>query len=371
MRKLKVLLGIESTIGGAFTHVRLLAEGLPKDQFEVTVVASGLRGLDFKPAAAALRAAGVEVIHIPMQRALRPFQDYRAFSQILTLLRASEFDIVHSHSSKAGALFRLAARRAAVPSILHTPHTFHFQGKSGLARSFFLMLERRLGKLSHGMVFVSQEEKNLALAKGICGPEAAHFIPNGIDPELYQAAEPPRQGPEVVIGGVGRLAKQKNWARFLDVAALVAARFDQVEFRLFVPGAEAEMADLVRKRGLEGAVECLPYQADLAEAYRKMDIFFNSSDWEGLPYTIMEAMASGLPVVASDVAGNRELVLPENTGFLFDSVSEGAENMARLVENVELRRSMGKNGLERIRSNYLLSDFIFQHVELYRVFTKT
>lgn len=260
-----------------------------------------------------------------LTRPVDPWRDARALAWLIRRFRADRPDVVHTHSSKAGVLGRLAALVAGVPCV----HTVHGWGPinagPGPGRVASIGLERALARLSAALVVVGQGDLEFGLAHRIGHPGQYHLIRSGI--ELGASGTGPATGEErlalrhqlgldgrFVVGMVGRMAAQK------DQLCLIEA-FD----RLGLAGATLVLVgDGPRRPALEEAarsrasadVRFLGARPDGARLVTAFDVAVNASHWEGLPRTVVEAAAAGVPVVASDVGGTAELVEPERTGWL-------------------------------------------------------
>ena len=154
---------IEATAGGTRTHILQLIYGLTARNFRVTLVASVERDGRFRRDIAQLRAAGVRVIDAPMMRRIAPWRDAAALFRLRTILRSLDADIVHTHASKAGMLGRLAARLSGCRVVIHTPHVYYFQGKRGMLRRFFRMVERMALPLAGRTVLLCETQRKLAI----------------------------------------------------------------------------------------------------------------------------------------------------------------------------------------------------------------
>jgi glycosyltransferase involved in cell wall biosynthesis len=379
-RPLRVAQVIEATTGGAGKHVRELLAAMPRPEFAPTLIYSLGRDPTFADDVARLQAAGVEAHPVAMRRGVSPMSDQRAMRRIEHLLHKGEFDIVHAHSSKAGMLARVAARRAGVPVVMYTPHAFPFLMKTGpLAHRLYITLERWAARRTDLIIAVSPSERQAALDAGICPPERIVTIENGVNPDR---ALPDRQAlrcslgidsADLVVGTVGRASAQKGWDTLLAAAPAVVARLPQARFVL-AGGGELlpRFAREVARRGLADHVLLLGPRADGADLVAAFDVFALPSLWEGCPYALLEAMAAECPVVASSCVGSRDLVVSEATGLLVPPEDPRALTAAlvRLLRDAPLRRRMGEAGRERVRRQYQLSEKIALLLDTYRRFAR-
>ncbi|MGH7896655.1 MAG: glycosyltransferase, partial [Candidatus Binatia bacterium] len=174
---------LEASIGGARTHLRQLVENLDRRRFAPAVACAARRDPYFQLDLSRFRARGVPVHDVPMRREIHPLADPIALVRLCRLIRRGRFGIVHTHSSKAGALGRVAAKLCSRAKIVHTPHTFAFTHDADFGpsrRSLFLLLERGLGRLTDRLIAVSSEEQALALRHRIAPPSRIALQFNGV-----------------------------------------------------------------------------------------------------------------------------------------------------------------------------------------------
>jgi glycosyltransferase involved in cell wall biosynthesis len=279
---------------------------------------------------------------------------------MVRLIRSGRYDIVHTHSSKAGILGRWAAYLAGAPVIVHTVHGWgHHDRQHPLVRRLYIVLEQLTQRITARLIVVSPRNIQKGLADGIAAPEKYVTIRSGIDVGRFrQPSRPrdvirdelgvPRGAP--VVGTVTRLSPQKAPLDFISGAAQVAARRGDVHFVLvgdgpLRPAVEARLAEL----GLAERVHLTGLRRDIPDLMHSFDVFALTSLWEGLPRVLPQAMVTGLPVVATAVDGNAEVVADGVNGYLTPPGDPGAMATAllELLENPALSRSMGDAGRAR------------------------
>ncbi|HSB38404.1 MAG TPA: glycosyltransferase family 4 protein [Gaiellaceae bacterium] len=348
-----------SELGGAQTAVSLLLPGLVK-QFEVTLAARG-----GGPLRAGAEAAGVPFVELRhVRRSINPWRDALALAELVRLCRRVRPDIVHAHSSKMGVLGRLAARLARVPVRVFTAHGWSFVAYTGLAGRLYLLVERLMRPLTSAVVCVSEASRAQGLVARACNPARTVVIHNAVDVRSF-GSRAEANGPVRVVS-VGRFAYPKDFSTLLEAlerigsdcrAALVGEG----------PGLQEVTSGIVA-RGLSGRVELLGARGDVAGVLAASDIFVLSSRSEGLPVSILEAMAAGLPVVATDVGGVTEAVVDGETGLVVPPADPEALAAAleRLVVDGGLRRRLGAAGRARALRLFDVQRFRAAHLELYR-----
>ena len=350
-RTVKVMRVIDRlNVGGPAIHAVLTTRGLAREQFRTVLVTGSI-----EPGEADMSYLlvhyGVERELIPsLGRELRPLRDLSTAWQLYRLMRRERPDIVHTHKAKAGAIGRVCALAAGVPVRVHTYHGHIFHGYFGHWKTrAFIAIERllagtttRLIALSQGLVHELAERYRIA--------PADHFsiVPLGFDFSALTDLEPHRgalrarlgvapDGP--LVGIVGRMVPVKDHATFVAAAALLAARRPEVSFVL-VGGGELEAAvrSELERHGLAGRAHMLGWTEDLAPIYANLDAVALSSINEGTPVTLIEAMAAGIPVVATAVGGVPdllrggelgELVPPRDPAALADGIERALSPSAR------------------------------------------
>jgi O-antigen/teichoic acid export membrane protein/glycosyltransferase involved in cell wall biosynthesis len=293
---------------------------------------------------AGLRREGIPMHTVWLPRGLNPIRLVVSLVQLTAYLVRERVDVVHTHCSVPGVVGRLAARLAGVPVVMHGFH-FH-EPRSRLARRLSLAVERFCGRLTDVLLTQNREELGLAHAHRIGPADARYWIGNGIDVRRFTPVRRPERD-EVTITCVARLETVKNHDLLLDAAAVLRRRGVRFRLRLVGDGPRhAALADRARALGLEDVVEFLGRRADVERLLATSDIATLVSVREGIPRAVLEAMASGLPVVATDVPGTREAVGHRETGLLVP-LGDGealADALAFLAARPNARHWMGRRG---------------------------
>jgi glycosyltransferase involved in cell wall biosynthesis len=298
----------------------------------------------------ATRAAGAEIHHIDMRR--RPVSRHNAAAvvELRRLIRRLRPDVVHGHSSVGGALARIAATGTGAWRV-YTPN--------GLRPSRPLLLaERALGRLTDTLIAVSAGERDTAVAAHLAPPDAIEVVLNGIDLEV----PPPHSldlrahlglAPDArLVVNISRLVPQKAPEQLVRVAA---ATRDDVHFVLIGAGPLApSVADEVRATGTEARFHALGLVPDAARLLPQADAFVLTSRFEGLPYTPLEAMRAGVPVILTDVVGNRDLVEPDTSGILVpvDDPPAMAAAIDKVLGDAETRTRLAEGGRRQLARDH-------------------
>jgi len=294
----------------------------------------------------ARRLAAVPVTFVPrLVRPIRPVRDAAAVLRIAAIFRRDRPDIVHTHSSKAGVLGRLAARLAGVPVVVHSIHGFGFHdGQPAPLRAALVAVERCMAGLTTHFIAVSRATLETGVALGIVPRRRASLIRSGVRIAAFEAAGRDRgrreggglrgeiglEADAPLVGMVACLKPQKSPLDFVEVAARVAAR---VPAARFVIAGDGELREAVERRaaalGLAGRLRLLGWRRDMPRVMAALDVLVLTSLWEGLPRVLPEAIAAGVPIVATRVDGSADILVDGVTGLT--CAPRDVEGLARRV----------------------------------------
>jgi glycosyltransferase involved in cell wall biosynthesis len=306
------------------------------------------------------RAEGFRIEAMPMARSMNPLAQWRAYTAVRDFLKRERCDLVHAHMPISGLIGRAAARAAGVPRIAYTCHGFLFnQPGPWWRRALALQLERAAGRITHVYLTVSAEEAEDAHRLGI-HPNATAIL-NGRDPAQFHPDADARRSlraelgadpDDCVIIAVSRLVRHKGYPELLRAmeATPENARLWVVGERLASDHGEDMEPHFARAAAALGLrLQRLGYRHDVARLLAAADVFCLPSHFEGLPMSVIEAMLTGLPVVATDIRGPREQVVAGETGLLVPpaSIAPLAEALSQLASDPQLRARLGEAGRAR------------------------
>jgi len=318
MKKIKILRIIARlNIGGPAIHTILLTEGLNKDKFDSLLVYGSIDRCEGDMYYYA-GEKNIRTYYIPeLRRKINPIYDLIAFIKIYNLIRTEKPQIIHTHTAKAGALGRLAGivynclEPKRKVKLLHTFHGHIFEGYFNKFKTkIFILIERFLTFFTIKIITVSESVKKELIALNICPGEKIEVIPLGFELEFFLKISP-RDDAVLSIGIVGRLAPIKNHRLFLEAAAKVISDNPKIQLRFKIIGdgeLRKDLEEYARKLNINKQVEFLGWQKDLVNVYAGLDIVALTSMNEGTPVSLIEAMASGRAVVATDVGGVKDLL---------------------------------------------------------------
>jgi glycosyltransferase involved in cell wall biosynthesis len=371
--KTKILFGLEAAGGGALKHLMLLVEHLNKEKYEITVCISNKRG-NIDNEISFLSQQGARIMILPMERAISPIDDTIALFKISRELFGRQYNIVHAHSSKAGVLFRIAAFFCRVHKVFYTPHCFYFQGKDGVKRMFFALIEEILSFITTGLI-VSESELRVALASRLRISKKFNNINNAIDfgisthdDEVHALRDKLNiESFRFVVAAIGRIVPQKDLQTYIYAAEQVILKHPDAVFLIVGEGDQYNVLQtLVNNLGIDHNFRFTGHLTHIDYLYPLIDLVVNTSLWEGLPYTFLEAYKYRRPIIATDI-GNEKYIINEETGFICktgDYLSI-AERIMELIDNRALIAEMGERGKKHFIDNYSLELFIKEHEKLY------
>lgn len=356
-RRGKLLLVTRDVDGGLGQHFVDLAEGMAARGWEVHCVrAEGAEGHVTKHSARLDALPGVTVHAIPLARAISPgdVRSYVAFRRIVT--RHGPFDVAHGHGAKAGVLVRLPCR--GLKARVYTPHGFITVDPAidGRKKAIYAAIEGLFARFfTDALVAVSTQERDEALRLG-AAKTRCHTVPNGLRPPGFLSREQARREiglrPEHRVAlFVGRFCAQKAPERFVGLVAALAPRHPDLR-GVLIGGGDAKGALVEMAAALGIPDRLLFFETAKAAAYmRAADLLVVPSRYEGFAYTMIEALAAGLPIVSYDVGGADDLLLDARTGYVVPQGDDGALALGagEILGDPDLRRQMAKAAQERFQ----------------------
>ncbi len=357
-------------MGGSAQNTLMSCDGLP-NRYETVLAFGPTQESHMTPAErdmvdVGLRAAGrhgVWVVRLKrLNRRIHPIHDAKAIVEILELLRRTKPHIIHTHTSKAGLLGRVAALIAGIPIVVHTPHGHVFYGHfSRLISKVFLYIERILDRFTDITVALTQGEWDDYVSMRVSPPHKMVKIHSGVEIDRFAATKANASAiraslgidsSTAIIGTIGWLLPIKGPDILLRAMMDVWRAHPKAHLVLVGKGEMAsELKRMVRERGKESCVHFLGWRDDIWNIFPALDIFVLPSRNEGMGRVIVEAMAAGKPVIASNVGGIPDLIEHGVNGYLFPSEDSGAlaKTIIKLLEDKELAAQMGAAGKRKSR----------------------
>lgn len=329
----------------------------------------------------------VKAISLPSRYA--PMNDLKALIQLVRHFRQQRYDIVHTHTVKAGLLGRIAARLAGTPIVIHTIHGFHYwDDMSNVENHLFVWLEWFAARFCDLLLSQNREDIEFAVRERICSPEKIRFLGNGIDITRFRpdavsqdvvAATRRELGvspDETLVGMIGRLVRLKGYFEYMEAAKLLHERGERIKF-LAIGAAQDKAstvspAELIAQYGLQDSMQFLGTRDDIPELMAAMDVVVLASYAEGIPRVLLEAAAMGKPAVGTDVRGTREVIVDGETGYLVPSRNAAAlaDAISRLAADPARMREMGQAARRRAETHFDERDYFWRTDQEYRRLTK-
>lgn len=369
---LRVAVVVEACGGGSARHVAELSEGLLQRGCDVHLLYSPVRAdACFTDAIKTLK--GLHLLEVPMRREPHP-SDVGYLLKIRRYIRRNGvFDIVHAHSSKAGALARVAALGTGAASV-YTPHAIRTMDPTlhPALHQFYRLIEVALARsTTDAIIAVSEAERQHIIALGVAA-EKIHVIPNGI-PAMPDVDRPKLRSSlglspqDVCLGFIGRLVPQKAPERFVTAIARLAQRLPQVRGIVVGSGPlEPAVHALADQLGVSNRIIWVTNRSG-PQVLPAFDTLVLPSLYEGMPYVLLEALAAGVPVVSTDVGGVAEAISSGETGFIVpqDNIEALIAKIGLLIEDEALRRQMAQTSLRK-SGEMSVDRMVDQTVQLYR-----
>lgn len=339
---MKVVHIIEALGGGVYTYFEDLTHHFEKEAIRhkvPTFILYSDNRKEIDPQKVAQLFATIPNKKVEMKREIHPISDGKAIQTLIRELQAIKPDVVHLHSSKAGVLGRIACCFVSPkPLVFNTPHGYAFQRTdiSPYAKKMYWCIEKYFQKIFGGIT-IACGDSEFELAKQL---GKAEMIRNGIDISTIQNHLQPVSNAKLTIGIAGRITAARNPKLFNTIAQ----QFPEYQFVWIGDGEERNQITAPNIKITGWFLE----KKQVYEQINALDIYLQTSLWEGLPIAVLEAMALMKPVIATKINGNKDTVIPNETGFLFQEISELASHFKNLEDPIT-RTQLGKNAEERCK----------------------
>jgi glycosyltransferase involved in cell wall biosynthesis len=357
-----------SKFGGDSVLILELARAARERGFEVDVLATDPRFQE------AVREEGLGLVDLDViRREIRPLWDLRGLLRLTRFLSGSRYTLVHTHTTKPGVVGTLAARRAAIPAVMHTVHLFPFHEETGrVVTAAYVAAERVAARWCDRIVTF---QRDWALRVGIGSPTKVISIPNGVPTERAQSKRSRADvraelgvGDGFMVLSTGRLAEQKGLEYLIRAAALLRGHLPEARIVLAGDGPLREtLSRLVSDLRLEETVSVLGHRSDVGDLLAASDLVALPSLWEGLSISLLEAMAAGKPVVTTSIGSNREVTNDGETAALVPP--KDPESLAEVIRSLAADRTrleeLGSRGQQVQRERYGLPRMLDAYMDEY------
>ncbi|MBI5181899.1 MAG: glycosyltransferase family 4 protein [Nitrospirae bacterium] len=358
-------------LGGAQENTLYTVSHLDKKKF-IPVLITGTEGLLVDDA----KRLGIEAHFLPsLVREINPVKDITALLDIRRLLlkikRSSQSPIiVHTHSSKAGIIGRWAAFFAGIPVVIHTYHGYGFNDYQSISkRRLFILLERLTARITTRFIAVSKNNIEKGIDAKIFKRDDVELIRSGIDISEFsdikinkakKKKELQVDFDKPLVGMIACFKPQKAPLDFIKAAHLVHQKMPDVRFIVAGDGElRPSMEELINSLGLKDKIKLLGFRRDIPEIMKCLDVFVLTSLWEGLPRVILQALAAGVPVVATEVDGSSEVVKNGINGFLIkpgdaEGIAEKIMYILQEIKDFKFQISDSKSILDEFDINLMV-----------------
>jgi len=362
-------------LGGAQLSTLNILSRLPRDKYDISVITSpkGILSPDFR------NIPKVKSYFSPfLVRAMNPILDILAFMHIYLIYRRNKYNIVHTHSSKAGIIGRWAARFKRVPCIIHTVHGWSFNDHQGTTlRRFFIFLERVTARFTTKIICVSKKDIETGLRYRIAPKEKFVFIKYGIElsefrkpsnNKLQKKKELGINNNDPVVGMISCLKPQKSPLDYVRACIKIYEKMPDVNFLLVGDGVLRRKCErLLSTTSLNGRFIFTGWRRDVSEILDVLDVVVLTSKWEGMPISIIEALCKGRPVVTTDVGGSCEIIKDGSSGYLTQvgSYEDVAQKVLKILKDDSSLIRMKKEAFLSIDDSFGLDRMVNEIEVLY------
>ncbi len=307
----------------------------------------------------------------------KPLKDIHALWQLYKLLKTEKYDLVHTHNSKGGFLGRLAAKLAGVPHVIHTVHGFAFHNnETFIRRTLFYFLEKMVHNWCDAYICISKPLVDLWIKHKLAPKEKITKIYSGIEISEFASKDKREKirnelgikDNEIAIGQVSKLWEGKGHIDIINAVPMIIKKHTNCKFFFIGDGPIRKKLELeIKKRNLEHKIFITGHRNDIPQITSALDIAVLASYYEGMGRVILEAMATGLPVVATSVGGIVDLIDNAQTGILVKphSPKQLAQAIIKLIKDSNLRTKMGQAGVKKIDKHFSSQTMIKEIDKLY------
>lgn len=349
--------------GGAEKQLYELVKGIDREKFEPIVISLSQGGYWGRE----IQKLNIQIIEL--QR--RKNREITRLFKLIKILKAIKPDIVHTYMFTANSYGRVAALIARVPIIIASERNIAEMGKD--KNRFGIYIDKLLASFTHGIICNTHKASESLVKKYSFDAKKVFTVHNGFNEANFfkkNSVNSQKKLAKKVVGTIGRLYHQKNHRLFLDMAKIVLERSGDESIKFLIVGKgelRDELEDQFNHLGLENKVVFTGERSDIHDLLQNMDVFVTTSLYEGMSNAIMEAMAAGLPVLATDVGGNGELVIDGQTGFLCPSKDAMAlaDGVTSLINSEKEAKRMGENGRKRILNEFTVEKMLRETENIY------
>lgn len=364
-----MLIICETLSGGVRKHIVNILQYLSPEKFDVAIAYGELRAdqifLDFANDNKG-RYRFYPIAYFV--RELNIFQDLKVILRLKRIIKEFQPDVIHCHSSKAGGAGRLAALFYKSKKVLYTPHGYIMQYPyiSKQKRQLYGLLEKYLSRITDYTINVSKGEQAVGLHYNVFQSQKSKVIYNGVEDKNHSNEPLPKVNKNLVIGTLARFDQAKDPQTFLEIARVIVNTYPNVEVWYAGEGDYFKEEFLKEIKGFPQIKYC-GFVRYIERFLHEIDLYLSTSLHEALPYSVIEAMAMKKPVVATNVAGNNELVIPGYNGYLFTpgNVEEAVAYLKILINDESIKGECQRNSYKLFKENFHIQTMVNRLEEVY------
>ena len=361
-------------IGGAQDNTLYTIELLNKKKYDISLCCNFSGELVER----AKKIKDIKLINIPiLSRDVNLINDTRAFLALYKIIKKEDYDIIHTHSSKAGFLGRIASKINKVPIIIHTVHGFPFNDfMNFFKKNFYILIEKLLANWTDVLITVSNLNKKKIIDLGISKKDKIYNIYSGIDLKIFDRKndrsfkkELKLGDNEILIGAVGRLSGQKDPITLIRAFNLVSKKFPDAHLVFVGDGPlRNKITKMIKKLKLTSKVHLIGNIHNTWPVYHSLDLFVMSSIYEGLGRSITEALSCGVPVVCTAVEGVPEIIKNGETGFLAEprDIEGLANSIIYSLQNLSVAKKIALEGRKFVHKNFDVNKMVQEIDSVYQ-----
>ncbi|TPV34961.1 glycosyltransferase family 4 protein [Paucihalobacter ruber] len=371
MNKVKIA-HIVHSVGGVDVSLRLILESIDPCNFE-SIVIHGTG--DAKSAFIDKNGKSISEFKLPLQRNISIIRDCKCLIHTIKILKRHRPDIIHGHSAKGGIIAKLVGYNLKIP-VLHTPQAYSYLSASNkLKKSVYLLIEKMISFRGNKILASSNSEKNRALFEVGYPENRVLLFNNSIRPIVkIQSLSINKTWPDEYICSVGRPSYQKNIELMLDVLVNLKNKKNNIHLVLMGVGFHSPnlriVKNKIRRLNLESNITLLEWTSreDIFNIIKNSQLYLSTARYEGLPYSIIESLALAKPIVATNVDGNRDLVIDNYNGRLIrnENVSALSKSVMEIINSEDLKQKYSLNSLKLFNENFNILNNINQLENIYK-----
>lgn len=371
MKRIKII-HILHAVGGVDVSLRLILANIDSEKFESVVIHG-----DSDKNEPFLNDKNIPVKNYPISiiRNIQPLKDYRAIKAANRIIKSEKPDLIHAHSAKGGVIGKIVGKMNGVP-VLHTPQAYSFlSAENRFKKNVFLGLEKFLSRWNNKILASSNSEKNRAINEVGYNKERVLLFNNCINaiteiPDLSIE----KTWPDEYICSVGRPSFQKNIELMIEVLRELKEKKPNIHLVLMGVGYHApnleQVKSLISKYNLDSNITLLEWtkREDIFSIIKNSKIYISTARYEGLPYSVIEALALGKACVVSDADGNRDLIVENNNGFVIkeENSSQFSKAILELLEDDNKRELFEENSLKLFNEHFNIKNTIHTLESIYK-----